>query len=82
MFSFLVTILIFWIAYKSLKILFSLTWGLVKNNVYCAACFGGTCTAALFAVRRRNADTSATWSCSWSIYAWKSVWISCFNCDS
>ena len=30
MFSFLVTILIFWIAYKSLTILFSLPWGLVK----------------------------------------------------
>ena len=30
MFSFLVTILFLWIAYKSLKILFSLTWGIVK----------------------------------------------------
>ena len=30
MFSFLVTILLFWIAYKSLKILLSLTWGIVK----------------------------------------------------
>lgn len=30
MFSFLVTILIFWIAFKSLKILLPLTWGLVK----------------------------------------------------
>ena len=30
MFSFLVTILIFWISYKSLKILFSLTWGIAK----------------------------------------------------
>ena len=30
MFSFLATILFLWIAYKSLKILFSLTWGIVK----------------------------------------------------
>ena len=30
MFSFLVTILIFWIAFKSLKILLSLTWGIAK----------------------------------------------------
>lgn len=30
MFSFLVTLLIFWIAFKSLKILLSLTWGIAK----------------------------------------------------
>ena len=30
MFSFLVTILLFWIAFKSLKILLSLTWGIAK----------------------------------------------------
>ena len=34
MFSILATFLIFWLAYKTLGILFSLTWGLVK--IICA----------------------------------------------